>query len=611
MGSRYFVFRIKYEISKKTGSLRKKFPVNPSVRSFISVKDWRKSKTPFFINNISIENLDESKIINDYNKILEGKFNFFSAKEYDLGTDYDWITNPDSNFQYDINKHWVDIEDLSKEAGDIKFVWEKSRFSWVYRIIQYDLLMSNDSSSFIFNQIESWIDSNPVNQGPNYKCSQEISLRILNWTYCLFFYKTSEYLTNKLFEKIINSIYWQFDHIYKNIDFSRIAVRNNHAITECMTLFLSKYLYPFIEETEEWSKNGLKWFENEIEYQIYDDGSFLQFSMNYHRVVIQLLTWAIVLSKKNNITLSKTTIERAKLSLNFLFQFQDKNSGYLPNYGANDGALFFPFSTSEYRDYRPQLNSLHCALYDSHLYSDFKSQAEATFYGYENLKVLPKLKYSELISFKTGGYYGFRIQKDDIFCLIRCASYKDRPSQSDNLHFDLFYKGENLLIDAGSFKYNTKDEYINYFNGTQSHNTCSLEGYNQMRKGSRFIWYNWIKKSRAKLYRDRNFIIFEGSFEGYKEIGNNIVHNRKIKYDFDLKEFEIVDEFKNSRDFMMHQHWHYINSDNFIISSDSTFEEKKKGWYSTKYGVKEESNWLIYKSKSDRLTTKIKLLKIK
>ncbi len=34
--------------------------------------------------------------------------------------------------------------------------------------------------------------------------------------------------------------------------------------------------------------HGKYWFEQEIAYQVYADGSFLQFSMNYHRVVVQL-----------------------------------------------------------------------------------------------------------------------------------------------------------------------------------------------------------------------------------------------------------------------------------------------------------------------------------
>ena len=104
-------------------------------------------------------------------------------------------------------------------------------------------------------------------------------------------------LTEDRFNKIMNAIYWQLHHVYHNINFSRIAVRNNHALTETLMLFLSGLLFPFLPNTKKWSKKGKNWFEEEIAYQIYKDGTFLQFSMNYHRVAIQLLTWGIRLAR--------------------------------------------------------------------------------------------------------------------------------------------------------------------------------------------------------------------------------------------------------------------------------------------------------------------------
>ncbi len=38
------------------------------------------------------------------------------------------------------------------------------------------------------------------------------------------------------------------------------------------------------------------------------------------------------------------------------------SNGWLPNYGANDGALFFRLNECHYRDYRPQLQALAVLL---------------------------------------------------------------------------------------------------------------------------------------------------------------------------------------------------------------------------------------------------------
>ena len=72
--------------------------------------------------------------------------------------------------------------------------------------------------------------------------------------FALYYYKDSEYLTEDLFAKIMHFVYWQIHHVYKNIRFSRISVRNNHAITETLMLYLSDKLFPFLPNVKKWRK---------------------------------------------------------------------------------------------------------------------------------------------------------------------------------------------------------------------------------------------------------------------------------------------------------------------------------------------------------------------
>ena len=79
-------------------------------------------------------------------------------------------------------------------------------------------------------------------------------------------------------------------------------------------------------------------------------------------VVIQLLSLGIQLSEYAGRPFAKLVYEKAYKSVNFLYQCLQEENGYLPNYGANDGAWFFPLSDTDYRDFRPQLNTLHTIL---------------------------------------------------------------------------------------------------------------------------------------------------------------------------------------------------------------------------------------------------------
>ena len=610
MGVRYVIFRVSYIIKTKVGWGEKVFPTNPELKKHISLEDWKKKLPPFFFYGKEINGLEKEPsedLKNNFENIKKGVYIFFNKLEIDLGLDYDWITNPITNYKYDINKHWSQIQDLSKVAGDIKYVWEKSRFSFLYDVIRYDYSFDDDQSEFIFCQIEDFIDKNPINQGPNYKCSQEISLRVLNWTFALYYYKDSKILTEDLFHKIMHSIYWQIHHVYKNINFSRISVRNNHAITETLVLYLSDKLFPFLPNVKKWSSKGKVWFEQEIEYQIYPDGTFLQFSMNYHRVVIQLLTWGIQLSKLNNDKFKEVVYKRAKKSLYFLDTCSDIVTGELPNYGSNDGALFFKLTNNDYRNYRSQLDDLRSVLLG---YTNHNSKS-SFWYGIEVENRKPS-QILELNTFKNSGYY--IIQDGNTKTFIRCGGYKDRPGQSDNLHIDIWVDGENILRDSGSYKYNTQKKYIDYFNGAEGHNTVSIGGENQMLKGSRFIWYYWVKEAKSFLTKEDDNYNFIGKIKAYKQLGNNIYHQRKVTKKNGKNTWFIEDQIENKKNEINYQFWHLpieLKEKVNITSVDENnkdikpkFEEK---WYSGYYGIKESSLRITFVTKTNSFKTIINL----
>ena len=39
--------------------------------------------------------------------------------------------------------------------------------------------------------------------------------------------------------------------------------------------------------------------------------------------------------------------------------------------------------------------------------------------------------------------------------MVRCHRYRDRQGQCDTLHVDLWWRGRNVLCDAGSYQYFT------------------------------------------------------------------------------------------------------------------------------------------------------------
>ena len=358
-------------------------------------------------------------------------------------------------------------------------------------------------------------------------------------------------------------------------------------------------------DIKKWSEKGKAWFEQEIEYQIYSDGTFLQFSMNYHRVVVQLLTWGIQLSKLNNDSFKSIVYDRAEKSLNFLKSCMDLKSGQLPNYGSNDGALFFKLNDDDYRDYRSQLDDLTAVLNG---YTEFDTKS-SFWYVVNPVNNSPKDS-SVLNEFKESGYYILQEKNSKTF--VRCGSYKDRPYQSDNLHLDIWIDGKNILRDSGSYKYNTKKELINYFNGSEGHNTISIDGKDQMQKGDRFIWNYWIKYAEGTLNEFENKFVFNGKIKGFKHLGPGISHQRIITKSKGLSEWLIEDIISGVEDKISVQYWHFSKEviKNLSISSVDINNKKlepliEEKWYSSYYGIKEKSIRLSFKTKTNKFTTKI------
>ncbi len=77
--------------------------------------------------------------------------------------------------------HWSEIADFSAKVGDIKVVWEMSRFHWA-TVFARAWRISGDAHYLSAMQLwmEDWWRCNPPNTGPNWMCGQETSIRLIN-----------------------------------------------------------------------------------------------------------------------------------------------------------------------------------------------------------------------------------------------------------------------------------------------------------------------------------------------------------------------------------------------------------------------------------------------
>lgn len=641
MGLSWTVFRTSYELKKRTGILKRKFPTKVlcdeeffnrinrnNLKDKISLANYiKENKNRFLFTSKDLEQFrqfmdeklsknDKDKIIEIADKAIEGKIYCFSHWFADFGYPINWHRNPITGYEWPKTKHWADIEELSETSGDVKYVWEASRFPQIFYFVRaYTITQNEKYVQAYWNQIEDWIKNNPYQLGINWKCGQEITFRTFAWIFGLYAFLDSNYTTDERIFMLIKNIYLNALRIESNIDYAIKAVQNNHAISEAAGLFTVGVLFPFLKDSERFLLKGKKYLEQEGLKQIYEDGSYIQHSNNYHRLMLQIYAWCYRLAVLNNIKFSNELTNRIKLAIDFLYQMQDEKTGMVPNYGSNDGALIFPLSSCDYLNYKPQLNTINYIINGKKLYKPGKHEEDLLWFcGIEAVKSKDIAKVIRITKrFDKGGYYVFR--NKDSFGMIRCTKFKHRPGQADMLHFDLWYKGINVLTDVGSYSYNPEKKFRGYFNATKNHNTVTINNQNQMKKGPRFLTIDWPEGFLEEFIFDKDKILFSGYHIAYKNI-----HTRKIEYKDNC--YIITDEIENKdgNKINIKLNWNIgtelkrikdnkfkliINDkENLILEITSKTkgksqiyfgnEDKPAGWRSLYYGKKIPMNQLVY-----------------
>lgn len=565
MGLTWFLFRVKYELLKKINYFDK---INEKILKKVSSCD----NSEFFYKQVGLINqnfIGDSSFVEKADNARKGKVFAFSNEYFDYREDgsINWQMNPISKVKADSSLSWNRLPDFG-EYGDIKLIWEASRFPQVYYFVNaFSMTKDEKYSNICVSQIIDWIDKNPYPQGVNYKCGQEISFRVFAWIIVLEYFK--DFVNKEDEQKIVQNIYTSLLRVDANIDYAAKSVKNNHSISEAAGLFIGGLLFSQFKESKYFVDKGLKYLLKETSYQIYSDGSYIQHSFTYQRLALDVLSFVMVMAKKLNFELPKELKQRHQKMIEFLNSFVQEN-GCLPNYGSNDGANLFPLTGDDYRDFRSSLNLASVVNGGYSLFEGHKKLVE--FFSLQDKRTT---KLDRKIEFKDGGYY--ILKNKNFFSFIRCHSYKHRPASNDMFHFDVWSGCKNIFCDAGSYSYNTDKKFKNNFIGVMGHNTVMINDSNQMAQVLNFGYSNWTKAKCIDFSKNH---FFGENYAYQKEFG--IVHQRDLKLEDD--KIIIIDNIKTIKENTnIKQIWntkfevevideYTLKVDEFIISSNIKYK---------------------------------------
>ncbi len=500
------LYSFKLKMMTMIPATEKFFEKNIDIKK-VDIFEFNLDEIKVFLTNLTKENQEE--IIDVADKAISGVITGFSSIELDYGNPINWHLNPLTGYENRKDIKWYRIPDFDKKVGDIKAIWEASRLThFLYFARAY--LITNDNKYYkaFSAQLRSWLKENPYSYGSNYKCGQEATLRMTNALIAYSVFKHFKLITEEDKSNIFKLVEGSYKKVLSNFFYAHKCIRNNHTFTEILGLIIGAWCS---DDNTKLIK-AYKLMDQEILNQFLPDGGFTQYSFNYHRFTLQILEVLFKISKKTGLNIKET--ERVKKSILLLYQVQTE-SGDVPNYGSNDGALIFPLSICGYRDFRPVLNTLYALITGKRLYENGVYDEELLWFG-ETLDLPIESVGLNSISFDDSGFYVLR--NEDGFIMTCLQDYKSRPAHMDQLHIDLWYKNVNILCDSGTYSY--ASELGKELSSTTGHNTVKLPGIDQMNKRGAFLVTDWTQREK---------VIFTNlEFQGKVSSKNGYSHERKI-----------------------------------------------------------------------------------
>ncbi len=548
----------------------------------------------FFSNPREVLLIPNSDIYS-YNKLVNGYYPF--SGEYVSFGDVapNWHKNYFNNLESKSNNlDWWKISDFDLNLGDIKTVWELSRFDWVVQLAIIAVSGDKHAINLLNSRLTDWINNNPYYKGLNWKCGQEASIRVLHLILAALILDQS----NNSSKPLISLIEAHIKRIAPTISYA-IAQNNNHGTSEAAALFIGGHFLVLngLVKYEKYETLGRKWLENRAMKLFSNDGCFSQYSVNYHRLALDTYTLCETYRRINNLTSFSNLLQnKIKKAVQWLEILTDPNTGDVPNIGANDGAQLFNMFNFGYRDYRKSVQWANLVFNDRLIYSITENQDK--IFNQLGINVNSARKDNAIQEATLmGNEDGFFIYKRrDLLLVFRRPKFKFRPSHSDALHVDLWINGENILRDGGSYSYNISNEKIRYYNGVSSHNSIQFDVRDQMPVLGRFLFGSWLREVEFKYENSNKDFIISSAYLDHLKVYHmrELVINRnslvvKDYYSGGYKTAELKWRLSPNK-------FEFIHSDN---KSNEIFIDLKKGKISGDYICSNEYESRYYYSESN------------
>lgn len=301
----------------------------------------------------------------------------------------------------------------------------------------------------------SWINACPYPNGDAWH-PYTISLRLVNWLVAADLFGGALQEDAEFFASMRESMYRQYRHLLAN---QETHLRANHWWENLKTLAIASV--SFGERNVH--ARVMRCLEGQLDEQILPDGVHFERSLMYHKLVLEGVLRVYAASRQFGFGLPGSFMDKVKSMLDAMVSLE-RGMGKTPFF--NDSA------DGVAKDCGPLTEACRCLL-----------GMEAD---------------DSKASFPDAGYY--KLYDGDVAVMLDAGepgpSYMLGHAHCDCLSFELSYKGEPVIVNSGTYAY--QSDLRPYFRSTAAHSTCMVDGEEQLEC--------WGEHRVGRGYRDARIV---------------------------------------------------------------------------------------------------------
>lgn len=531
----------------------------------------------------------------------------------------DWYFDPVRNVRFPRGipvREWKLYEMRPKDA-DVKFPWELQRCQHFAALGQaWQMTRDQRFALEILDQIEDFVEANPVGIGVSWTCTMDVAIRAANWSIGLGLIKDCEAVERKRLQNAYGALFEVGRFIFANLE-NTYEVTSNHFLSNVVGLHFIATQFVETASGAAWNYFCRKSLETEIDVQVLPDGADFESSVPYHRLVAELFLGSWRLAELQGQPLSDHYRCRLIDMVDYLAGVL-RPDGLMPQVGdADDGRLhiFTDWATWRRQDGRHLLGAAG-AIFDRADWSVIAGPDgawEAAWWGKPSIATPTQAPPADQVKlYPDAGV--FIARRGGTYLLVTNAKVGTKGfgnhKHNDQLGFELHVAGHPVIVDPGSYVYTSDFAARNYFRSTAGHSTLAVDNTEQNEINPEWLFRMFEKADAEHIeHGERDgHAFYRGRHVGYRRIDSPVVHTRTFVLDLSSGRLRITDLVEG-----LGQHtltWRFQLAPDVSVTAEGTsrFALDRPvggrvvlsipdglegyvldGWYSPSYGVRHAS----------------------